>query len=327
MKLAEILRILMKGSADMSAIQLVLDGDEDNSEELAPSDILSREEKLQAEAFSQKINLNKTETAASYGATVQRQAAAVASKTLDSVKSMRTADINELLVRLVAAIDSLEDGRDKSGSLSLFLKRFDLDAKTKIKKENAESEIDLIEKQLEGHLLAIRKDIVLLDKLYDENIQIRKALEMYIMAGEQALERAYSYARTAVPSMSLDIFKSNCEQFDKQLHELRMTQAICMQSCTQLRMMRKSDEDLLIKLQSSIVNTIPLWKQRVATSAGMSGKLAAVQAIDQFDKAARARMSLAESVKLVQSSRANDSAIETLNREITSAVSDTLSTT
>lgn len=342
----------------MSAIKLVLDGDtpENSSSEvneaavtpaqlLAKVERLSAEEELQITQFSRKIDLNRSEIAANYGVSVQKQSAEIASKTLNGVKNMHSGEIGDLLIRLVAAIDSLEGESDKSGSILSFFRRLRVsESEMKIKRENAEITIDQIERHLEGHKLTLQKDIILLDELYEENWELYKALTMYIKAGEQALERAREtelaslvdrakITGRAEDSMLAEIYEGNCDQFENQLHQLRLTRTICFQSAPQIIMLRRSDEELLIKLQSSIVNTIPLWKKQAAMAAALNNNRKAASAVGTLDEftnsmvknqASQLRMSLAESVRQAQRGYVDDSSIEHVNREITGAVFDYL---
>ena len=343
---------MMKGLTAMPPIKLVLDGASDSRSSsgdpdsiLAKAEELTPEENLQVRQFSARIDLCKTDVAASYGATVQKQSASIAAKTLDGVRSMRTGEIGDLLIELVAALDSLEGSSDKGGVIADFFGMFtDRSAGVTVRREDAEAVVDRIERQLEGHKLSLRKDIVMLSELYRENWELYKTLTMYIKAGEQALDRAVNVELPALESrakmygypedvMNVDIFRGNCEQFEKQLHQLRLTRTICLQSAPQILMLRRSDEDLLIKLQSSIVNTIPLWKQKAAMSTAMSGSKNASAAFGTLDSAtnsmlgdhaSRLRLSLAEAVRQAQNEPSGESAIELVNREITGAVSDYL---
>lgn len=335
----------------MAPIKLVLDGDPgaENSAATTSEQLLARvedltaEEELQVSQFSRTIDLRKTDVASNYGATVQKQSAAIATKTLDGVKSMRTEEISGTLVRLVAAIDSLEGGSDQGGVLSGFFRKFSVSSDDmNIRRENAEIIISMIEKQLEGYKLTLRKDIILLNELYEENWQLYKALTMYIKAGESALERVRTTELTALEqnaritgraedSMRAEIFSGNCDQFENQLHQLMITRTICLQSAPQILMLKRSNEDMLIKLQSSIVNTIPLWRKKAAMSAAMNNNLKAARAVGtldgltnnmMMDHASRLRMSLAESVKHAQRDTVDASTIEFVNREIIGAVTD-----
>ena len=194
---------------------------------------------------------------------------------------MHTEQIGSLLVCLVAAINSLENNGSCDNTISGFFRRFASPSDDlSVRREDAEVLIDQIEKKLDGHKLSLRKDIIMLNNLYNENWDLYKALTMYIKAGEQALEYARNTVLPALESrarlsgqmrdsMNVDVYKGNCEQFENQLHQLRLTRTICLQSAPQLIMLRRNNEDLLIKLQSSIVNTIPLRKQKAAMSTAM----------------------------------------------------------
>lgn len=345
---------MIKGLTRMASINLVLDGasacdntsfSNDPQSLLAKVEELSLEEKLQTTQFSRQIDLSRTDIAASYGSTVQRQSADIARKTLESVRSMHNEKIGSLLVCLVAAINSLEGSSDNT-IMNFFRKFASAADDLSVKRENAEIIIDQIERKLEGHKLSLRKDIIMLNNLYNENWELYKALTMYIKAGEQALDYAQNTmlpmleARARITgqmqdSMNVDVYKGNCEQFESQLHQLRLTRTICLQSAPQLIMLRRNNEDLLIKLQSSIVNTIPLWKQKVAVSTAMQKNLTAAKGINSLNNSTNnmlqsrgemLRLSLAESVKQAQKDSEKSSTIEIMNSEIVNVVSDYINT-
>ena len=348
------LSIVMKGCAYMTAIELVLDGDpieEPKKEEalittdsvLAQVEELSPEEKMQIEQFADKIDLHKTEIVSNYGATVQKQSANIAAKTLQDVKTKNTGEISDLLVQMVAAIDGMEGNSDKSGALAEFFKKIKVSVRAfRTRNESAETTLERIEKQLEGHKLTLQKDITMLDALYDENWQTFKALTMYIKAAELALERArtgeleqlYSKAELSgkpEDAMQADGFAKMCDQFDKQIHNLRLTRTTCLQSAPQIRMIQHNDQDMLMKLQSSIVNTIPLWRKKIAMSIAINNNLRAAEASNKVDdltnrmlkeQAAQFHMSVIESAKASQRSVIDIETIDYVNKEITGAVLD-----
>ena len=338
----------------MTAIELVLDGDpieEPKKEEalittdsvLAQVEELSPEEKMQIEQFADKIDLHKTEIVSNYGATVQKQSANIAAKTLQDVKTKNTGEISDLLVQMVAAIDGMEGNSDKSGALAEFFKKIKVSVRAfRTRNESAETTLERIEKQLEGHKLTLQKDITMLDALYDENWQTFKALTMYIKAAELALERArtgeleqlYSKAELSgkpEDAMQADGFAKMCDQFDKQIHNLRLTRTTCLQSASQIRMIQHNDQDMLMKLQSSIVNTIPLWRKKIAMSIAINNNLRAAEASNKVDdltnrmlkeQAAQFHMSVIESAKASQRSVIDIETIDYVNKEITGAVLD-----
>ena len=342
----------------MSDIQLVLDGvpeepaadpvqEQENA--LAAQKVLSEVEKLsveeqaQVEAFAKKIDLHKSEIITNYGATIQKKSAAIATKTLQDVKTKNTGEISNLLVEMVVAMDGVEGGKDQGGFLSNFFKKIKGAAiTTRTRNESAEKTLERIEKQLEGHKLNLQKDIAMLDALYDENWNTFKALTMYIKAAEIAIEDARSgelaelYAKaqaSGLPedAMLADNFAKNLDQFEKQVHNLRLTRTSCLQSAPQIRMIQHNDQDMTLKLQSSIVNTMPLWRKKIAMSIAINNNLQAAQAANAVDdltnkmlreQAAQFHLGVVESAKSSQRSIIDIETIDYVNKEITGAVLD-----
>ena len=341
----------------MAEIKLVLDGAEEPEEMEAPAkelavtteqvltevEKLSDEEKAQIEEFADKIDLHKSEIVTNYGSTIQKQSAAIATKTLNDVKTKNTGEISGLLVEMVAAMDGMEGGNDHSGFLSNILNKLKVSAKSVIvRNENAEKTLERIEKQLEGHKLGLQKDIAMLDELYEENWQTFKALTMYIKAAEIALDKARNgelkelYAKaeqSGLPEdvMLADTFAKACEQFEKQVHNLRLTRTSCLQSAPQIKMIQQNDEDLAMKLQSSIVNTMPLWRKKIAMAIAINNNLRAAEAANAVDdltnrmlrdQASQFHMAVVESTKASQRSIIDTDTIDYVNKEITGAVLD-----
>ena len=342
----------------MSEIKLVLDGADtpqvpavpDNNKPvvtaeqvLSQVEQLSPEEKAQVEAFAERIDLHKPEIVTNYGATVQKQSAAIATKTLQDVKTKNTGEVSDLLVQMVVAMDGMEGGKDQSGFLSGLLKKLKVSAKSiQARNESAEKTLERIEKQLEGHKLGLQKDIAMLDALYEENWETFKALTMYIRAAEIALERARNgelqelYRRaqeSGLPedAMVADNFAKTLDQFEKQIHNLRLTRTSCLQSAPQIKMLQHNDEDMVIKLQSSIVNTMPLWRKKIAMAIAIQNNLQAANAANAVDdltnrmlreQAAQFHTGVVESAKASQRSIIDIETIDYVNKEITGAVLD-----
>ena len=341
----------------MSDIKLVLDGvpevepkKEENAaltitaeQVLSQVENMTEEEQKQIEEFSDKIDLHKTESVTNYGATIQKQSAAIATKTLQDVKTKNTGEVSQLLVQMVAAMDGMEGGKDRGGFLSNLLNKLKVSAKSvMVKNESAEKTLERIEKQLEGHKLNLQKDIAMLDALYEENWQTFKALTMYIKAAELALERAregelkelYAKAQqSGLPedAMRADNFAKTCDQFEKQVHNLRLTRTSCLQSAPQIKMIQHNDEDMTMKLQSSIVNTMPLWRKKIAMSIAINNNLMAAKAANAVDdltnrmlreQAEQFHLSVVESATAAQRSIIDVETIDYVNKEITGAVLD-----
>lgn len=341
----------------MSDIKLVLDGvpesapnTSDNSE-LAVSteqiltqvENLTEEEQKQIEEFADKIDLHKSEIVTNYGATIQKQSAAIATKTLQDVKTKNTGEVSDLLVQMVVAMDGMEGGKDHGGFLSNFFNKVKLSAKSfRAKNESAEKTLERIEKQLEGHKLNLQKDIAMLDALYEENWDTFKALTMYIKAAELALDKARNEELKALydkaelsglpeDAMKADNFAKTCDQFEKQVHNLRLTRTSCLQSAPQIKMIQHNDEDMTMKLQSSIVNTMPLWRKKIAMSIAINNNLTAARAANAVDdltnkmlreQAEQFHLGVIESATAAQRSIIDTETIDYVNKEITGAVLD-----
>ncbi len=337
------------------AIDLVLDGassvettkpavPETTAEKvLAEVEQLTPEEQAQIEAFSQKIDIHKSEIVMNYGATIQKQSASIATKTLQDVKTKNTGEVSGLLVEMVGAMNGLAGGNDHSGIIQKFMQKIKGTAiAVRTKNESAEKTLERIEKQLEGHKLTLQKDIQMLDNLYEENWETFKALTLYIKAAEIASEKARNeelpalYAKaeeTGLPedAMKADEFAKQCDQFDKQIHNLRLTRTNCLQSAPQIKMIQHNDMDMAMKLQSSIVNTMPLWRKKIAMSIAINNNMQAVEASNAVDditnrmlkeQAEQFHMSVVESAKASQRSIIDVETIDYVNKEITGAVLD-----
>ena len=341
----------------MSDIKLVLDGvpesetnTSDNSalavsteQILTQVENLSEEEQKQIEEFADKIDLHKSEIVTNYGASIQKQSAAIATKTLQDVKTKNTGEVSDLLVQMVVAMDGMEGGKDHGGFLSNFFKKVKLSAKSfRAKNESAEKTLERIEKQLEGHKLNLQKDIAMLDALYEENWDTFKALTMYIKAAELALDKARNEELKALydkaelsglpeDAMKADNFAKTCDQFEKQVHNLRLTRTSCLQSAPQIKMIQHNDEDMTMKLQSSIVNTMPLWRKKIAMSIAINNNLTAARAANAVDdltnkmlreQAEQFHLGVVESATAAQRSIIDTDTIDYVNKEITGAVLD-----
>lgn len=337
------------------AIDLILDGDntavsntaivpaEETQKILDEVERLSPEEKKQIEDFSKKIDIHKSEIVMNYGATIQKQSASIATKTLQDVKTKDTGEVAGLLVQMVGAMNGLSGGQDKKGIIANFMQKVKGKAITfRTQNESAEKTLQRIEKQLEGHKLVLQKDIAMLDDLYEENWQTFKALTLYIKAAEIALDDARNkqlpelYAKaqeTGLPedAMKADEFAKQCDQFDKQVHNLRLTRTNCLQSAPQIKMIQHSDMDMAMKLQSSIVNTMPLWRKQIAMAIVQQNNIKATEASNAVDdltnrmlkeQAAQFHIAVVESAKASQRSIIDADTIDYVNNEITGAVLD-----
>lgn len=334
------------------AIELVLDGENTSSSSaivptketqqiLEKVEQLTPEEQKQITDFAKKIDIHKTEIVTNYGETIQKQSASIATRTLHEVKTKDTGEVADLLIEMVGAMNGVAQKEDTGGFISEFFKKVKNKAITvRSRNESAEKTLERIEKKLQGHQLVLQKDIQMLDDLYDENWNTFKALTLYIKAAEIALDKALNeelpamYAKaqqTGLPedAMLADDFAKQCDQFDKQIQNLRLTRTTCLQSAPQIKMIQKVDQDMAMKLRSSIVNTMPLWRNKLAMAIVQQNTITAVNASNAVDdltnrmlqeQAAQFHTAVIESAKASQRSIIDVETISIVNKEITDAV-------
>ena len=334
------------------AIELVLDGEntspssaivptEETQQILEKVEQLTPEEQKQITDFAKKIDIHKTEIVTNYGETIQKQSASIATRTLHEVKTKDTGEVADLLIEMVGAMNGVAQKEDTGGFISEFFKKVKNKAITvRSRNESAEKTLERIEKKLQGHQLVLQKDIQMLDDLYDENWNTFKALTLYIKAAEIALDKALNeelpamYAKaqqTGLPedAMLADDFAKQCDQFDKQIQNLRLTRTTCLQSAPQIKMIQKVDQDMAMKLRSSIVNTMPLWRNKLAMAIVQQNTITAVEASNAVDdltnkmlqeQAAQFHTAVIESAKASQRSIIDVETISIVNKEITDAV-------
>ena len=304
---------------------------------------LTSEEQKMVDDFATKIDVSNADIVLNYGASAQSKSATVATRTLQSVKTKNTGEVSGLLIQMVTAMDAAEGGNDQKGFLSDFFKRVKVAGKTcVVKQQNVEATLNDIEKQLEGHELKLKTDIKMLNDLWDENWETFKELTLYIKAAEVAIERARTgelveLQRKAEASgkpedaMLADKFAKNINQFEKRLNDLRLTRTSCLQSAPQINMLIQNDEDLTMKLRSSIIITMPLWRKKIAMSIAMANNLEAAKAANAVDdatnrmlreQAVQFHMGAVESAKAINRQMIETETIEFVNAEIVGAVED-----
>ena len=235
---------------------------------------LTQEEYAQVVAFSQKIDLHNNDIIINYGKTIQRQSAALADKTLNAAKSIPYSDVMLSVAQLIYAVNKLTGNVDSNGVVSKFFNsiknRFDF---RPFDLNTTKATIDLIEKKIVGHTLYIEKDIQTLNKIYDENMMLYKSLTLYIKAAELAIERSKkeleqikkeaSTTGNKLLSLNADGYANQIEMFEQKLYDIRLTRTVCLQYAPQIKMIQNNDMLLLMRLQSSIVNTLPIWKRDI----------------------------------------------------------------
>ena len=241
--------------------------------------ILSEEERRAVDAFAAQIDLMNSNAILQYGAGTQKKMADFSEAALENVRTKDLGEVGELLSGVVKELKSFDEEEEK-GFLGIFRKTSGKIQNMKIRYAKAETNINQICKVLESHQVQLLKDIAVLDKMYGLNLTYFKELSMYIMAGKkklaevrgsqlpELLEKAQrtGLAEDAQAARDLDAM---CNRFEKKIHDLELTRTISMQTAPQIRLVQGNDTLMVEKIQSTVVNTIPLWKSQMVLALGV----------------------------------------------------------
>ena len=250
---------------------------------------LSEEEKKMVEAFVEKIDLTNSNSVLQYGAGAQKKIADFSGVALNNVKSKDLGEVGDMLSSVVVQLKDFENGEEKKGIFSFFKKQSQKIDNMKVKYEKVEDNINKICTFLEKHQIQLLKDIAMLDKMYEVNLAYLKELNMYILAGKKKLESsrngelkrlsdlAISTKRTEDAQRAND-FASLCDRFEKKIHDLELTKMVSILMAPQIRLIQNNDSIMSEKIQSTIVNTIPLWKSQIVLALGVAHSTNAIKA-------------------------------------------------
>jgi len=252
--------------------------------------MLSEEEIKVVNDFSSKINVYDSNMVMQYGSAAQKKVASFSDSALENVRTKDLGEVGDMMTDLVSELKGFEIEPDqKKGFFGLFRKAADSIDELKTKYTKAETNVDRIVEMLEGHQITLLKDIAMLDKMYELNLTYFKELTMYILAGKKKLEevRANELAelRTKAEKTGLaeDAQAANdlanmCNRFEKKIYDLELTRNISIQMSPQIRLIQNNDMVMTEKIQSSIVNTIPLWKSQMVLALGLAHSRQAMEA-------------------------------------------------
>ena len=260
---------------------------EEPTEELDDS-MLSEEEKAMVESFSNQIDLTNSTMILQYGAGTQKKMADFSETALENVKTKDLGEIGGLLTNVVTELKAFDEEESK-GFLGIFKKTSNKLESMKAKYAKAESNVNEICEVLEGHQVQLLKDVAVLDKMYELNLTYYKELTMYILAGKKKLQEVRStelkqlVEKAAMTGLAEDAQAAKdlddmCNRFEKKLHDLELTRAISMQTAPQIRMVQSNDTIMVEKIQSTVVNTIPLWKSQMVIALGVEHSIQAAEA-------------------------------------------------
>ena len=252
--------------------------------------ILTDEERRTVDVFAKQIDLTNSTLVLQYGAGTQKKMADFSESALENVRSKDLGEVGDLLSDVVKELKSFDEEEEEKGFFGIFKKASNKIESMKAKYAKAESNVNEIVKVLEKHQVQLMKDTALLDKMYDLNLTYFKELSMYILAGKKKLlevrntqlaELLKKAETSGLPedAQAAKDLDSMCNRFEKKIHDLELTRMISIQTAPQIRLVQNNDTLMVEKIQSTIVNTIPLWKSQMVLALGVehSAQAAAAQ--------------------------------------------------
>lgn len=257
-------------------------------EPMAEENVLSDEEKQIVAKFAEQIDLTNSQMILQYGAGTQKKMADFSETALENVKTKDMGEIGELLSGVVHELKDFDEEEEK-GFLGFFKKSANKITAMKTKYAKAETNITQICKVLENHQVQLLKDVAILDKMYELNLTYFKELTMYIMAGKKKLEEVRNttlasllqkaqQSGLAEDAQAARDLESMCTRFEKKIHDLELTRQISLQTAPQIRLVQSNDTMMVEKIQSTVVNTIPLWKSQMVLALGVEHSAQAAEA-------------------------------------------------
>ena len=253
-----------------------------------PEVVLTPAEQKMVDDFASQIDITNTQMVLQYGAGSQKKIADFSENALNNVRTKDMGEIGQMLAGVVAELKDFNEEEEK-GFLGFFKKGANKLDNLKIKYDKAEGNINRICKVMEDHQVTLLKDAAMLDKMYELNLNYFKELSMYILAGKKKLEQARTVELPALlakaeqsglpeDTQAANDFASMCERFEKKIYDLELTRTISMQMAPQIRLIQSNDTAMSEKIQSTLVNTIPLWKSQMVIAIGLSHSSEAAKA-------------------------------------------------
>ena len=250
---------------------------------------LTLEEQKAVDEFVSKIDLNNAAHILQYGADAQQKMADFSDSALESVRTKDLGTVGDTLADLVTDLKGFNALEEKKGLSRLFHKAADPIAKLKAKYNKAEVNVEKVVDILEGHQVTLTRDIAVLDELFKANTMNFKQLSMYIVAGKKKLAEAYNVtlpelkakaeaSGTPEDAQAANDFGQMCSRFEKRLHDLDLTRTVSLQTAPQIRLVQNNNTLMVEKIQTTLINTIPLWKSQMVLALGLANSEAAVKA-------------------------------------------------
>lgn len=253
--------------------------------------VLTPAEQKMVEDFAAKIDIENTNQILQYGAGTQKKMADFSNTALENVKTQDLGEVGDLISGVVGELKNFDVEEDR-GFFGFFKKQSSKIENMKNKYAKAEVNVEKITDALEQHQVRLMKDSAMLDKMYEQNLNYFKELTMYILAGKKKLEETRNgklpelqnkAAMSGLPedAQAAKDLDEKCNRFEKKLHDLELTRTISMQTAPQIRLIQNNDTSMVEKIQTTIVNTIPLWKSQMVLALGIAHSTEAAQAQKQ----------------------------------------------
>lgn len=332
---------LLEGVPVMQTVQPMVQTQAEYSTGSIDESMLNNDEKEMIAQFANEIDISNAKQVIQYGSSAQKSISDFSVNILGKVKTSELGDVGDALKELTVALDATTEP-EKKGILGIFQKAKRGVDSIKTNYAKAETNVSKIEKDLEKHQVVLTQDVEMFEQMYDLNLQYYRELTMYIIAGKKALDKARGEQLEALKEkaetsqMQEDVENYNkyvnlCNRFEKKLHDLELTRVIAMQVAPQIRLLQDNDQEMLEKIQSSLVNTIPLWRHQMVLALGIEHTQRALSAQNMITEktnelltrnAETLKMATVETAKEAERSVVDIATLKRCNQQLISSISE-----
>ena len=333
--------ILLEGTPVRQTVQSIVQTQTEYNAGSIDESMLSNDEKEMVAQFANEIDISNAKQVIQYGSSAQKSISDFSVNILGKVKTSELGDVGDALKELTVALDATTEP-EKKGILGIFQKAKRGVDSIKANYAKAETNVSRIEKDLEKHQVVLTQDVEMFEQMYDLNLQYYRELTMYIIAGKKALDKARGEQLEALKvkaetsQMQEDVENYNkyvnlCNRFEKKLHDLELTRVIAMQVAPQIRLLQDNDQEMLEKIQSSLVNTIPLWRHQMVLALGIEHTQRALSAQNMITEktnelltrnAETLKMATVETAKEAERSVVDIATLKRCNQQLISSISE-----
>lgn len=333
--------ILLEGAPVRQTVQPIVQTQTEYNAGSIDESMLSNDEKEMVAQFANEIDISNAKQVIQYGSSAQKSISDFSVNILGKVKTSELGDVGDALKELTVALDATTEP-EKKGILGIFQKAKRGVDSIKANYAKAETNVSRIEKDLEKHQVVLTQDVEMFEQMYDLNLQYYRELTMYIIAGKKALDKARGEHLEALKEkaetsqMQEDVENYNkyvnlCNRFEKKLHDLELTRVIAMQVAPQIRLLQDNDQEMSEKIQSSLVNTIPLWRHQMVLALGIEHTQRALSAQNMITEktnelltrnAETLKMATVETAKEAERSVVDIATLKRCNQQLISSISE-----